>query len=123
MTDARQRHPLGRDRTASYDLLISGFCLDCLSRSKTIWRRCMRNVFGLLKPRGSFVLFALRRSRAYRVGTSWFPAADLSRQDLESALLACGADPSSLDCRERELPGHASQGYRGMLLASGEVTA
>ena len=119
-TDARRRHPLGRQRDATYDLLISGFCLDCLSQSKAVWRRCMRNVFRLLKPGGSFVLFALRASRAYRVGTRWFPAANVSRRELASALLECGAEPGSIDVRECDLPGQSAQGYRGMLLASGE---
>jgi hypothetical protein len=123
LTDARRRHPLGRARAASYDLLISGFCLDCISHSKAVWQRCMANVFRLLKPRASFVLLALRGCRAYRVGSRWFPAANLSREELESALFACGADPASTDLRECELPGHAGQGYRGVLLAGGETTA
>lgn len=122
LTDARRRYPLGRERDASYDLLISGFCLDCLSQSKAVWRRCMTNVFRLLKPRASFVLIALRACRAYRVGTRWFPAANLSRGELESALFA-GASPSSLTLAECELPGHAGQGYGGLFLASGERTA
>ena len=50
LTDARERWPLGPTRVAGYDLLISGFCLDCLTQSKAVWRQCMRNVFGLLKP-------------------------------------------------------------------------
>lgn len=121
LTDARRRYPLGRERDAAYDLLISGFCLDCLSQSRAVWRRCMRNVFRLLKPRASFVLIALRACRAYRVGARWFPAANLSRAELESTLATCGVDLASTDLRECELPGHAAQGYRGLLLASGQL--
>jgi hypothetical protein len=77
LTDARNRHPLGEERVGTYDLLISGFCLDCLSQSKAVWRRCMRNVFGLLEPGGAFVLLALRDCKAYRIGERWFPAADI----------------------------------------------
>jgi SAM-dependent methyltransferase len=120
LTDARHRRPLGPDRVASYDLLISGFCVDCLSRSKAVWRRCMRNVFGLLKPGGSFVLLSLRGCKGYRVGAQWFPGANIQSGDLESVLHGCGADPASLEIAECELPTHADQGYTGILLASGQ---
>ena len=123
LTDARDRLPLGQARVARYDLLISGFCLDCLSESKVLWRRCMRNVFKLLKPGGSFVVLALRGCEGYRVGEHWFPAANIQSGDLKAALVECGADQVSLEIAQRELPGHASQGYRGILLASGQTTA
>jgi hypothetical protein len=121
LTDARQRYPLGPARVASYDLLISSFCMDSLSRSKVVWRRCMRNVFGLLKPGGSFVILSLRGCEAYRVGAQWFPGANVQLSDLESALLECGAAPARLEIAESELPTHADQGYTGMLLASGRT--
>jgi hypothetical protein len=123
LTDARKRRPLRPDRVASYDLLISGFCLDCLSRSKAVWRRCMRNVFGLLKPGGSFVILSLRGCEAYRVGAQWFPGANIQLGDLESALLECGADPARLEIAESELPTHADQGYTGILLTGGQISA
>lgn len=123
LTDAREHHPLGPARSASYDLLISGFCLDCLTQSKAVWRRCMGNVFGLLKPGASFVIMALRSCEGYRVGEQWFPGANIRSGDLESALIECGASPASLEVAERELPSHASQGYQGILLASGQMFA
>jgi hypothetical protein len=120
LTDARDQRPMGPARVASYDLLISGFCVDCLSRSKAVWRRCMRNVFGLLKPGGSFVIMSLRGCYGYRVGAQWFPGANIQSGDLESVLHECGADPASMDIAECELPTHADQGYTGILMASGQ---
>jgi hypothetical protein len=120
-TDANRRYPLGRGRSASYDLLISGFCLDCMSQSKAVWRRCMRNVFGVVKPGGSFVVLALRDCEGYRVGSRWFPGANISRTDFESALIECGAEPADLEIAECELPSHEAQGYRGVLMACGRT--
>ncbi len=120
-TDARRRDPLGPERSASYDLLVSSFCLDCLSPSRAVWRRCMRNVFGLLRPGGSFVLLALRDCERYRVGERWFPAANVSRRDMEAALLTFGAVPGELEIEECELSSHADQGYRGLLMACGRT--
>jgi hypothetical protein len=123
VTDARDRHPLGPQAIARYDLLISGFCLDCLSPSKAVWRDCMRNVFGLLEPGGAFVLLALRGCEGYRVGEQWFPGANVQSADLESVLLECGVDPMRLQIAETDLPSHADQGYTGILAACGETTA
>ncbi len=100
--------------------LAASAYVDCLSRSKAVWRRGMRNVFGLLKPGGSFVILSLRGCEGYRVGAQWFPGANIHLGDLESVLLECGADPARLEIAECELPTHASQGYTGILLASGQ---
>lgn len=120
-TDARARYALGPGRLAHYDLLISSFCLDCISGSQAVWRRCLRNVFGVLKPGGAFVLMSLDACRAYRVGDRWFPAANIRAGDLEAALLTCAVDPRSLTIVRRDVPGHAEQGYQAILLASGYV--
>lgn len=122
LTDARHRQPLGPERTGAYDLLISGFCLDCVSQSKAVWRRCMRNVFGLLEPGGSFVLLALRGCKGYRVGDQWFPGADIQLGDWRAGLLECQADAAHLEVAEHELPSHAGQGYAGILLACGRTS-
>jgi SAM-dependent methyltransferase len=123
LTDARERNPLGPARVAAYDLLISSFCVDCLSQSKAVWRRCMSNVFRLLKPGGSFVVQALRSCEGYRVGGQWFPGANIQSSDFESVLLECGADLATLKVEEHDLPSHASQGYEGMLMASGQTSS
>lgn len=120
-TDARARYALGPGRLAYYDLLVSSFCLDCISGSRTIWRRCMRNVFGTVKPGGAFILMSLDACRAYRVGDRWFPAANIRVDDLEMALLACNVDPRSLTIVRHDVPDHADQGYEAILLASGFV--
>jgi hypothetical protein len=122
-TDANNRHPLGAERFAYYDLLISGFCLDCFTQSKTDWQQCMNNVFGLVKPGGAFVMLALRSCEWYRVGERFFPAANITRVDLGSALVECGADPARMEITDRDLPSHADQGYQGVLLACGWIAA
>ena len=121
VSDARKRFPLGPAGSATYDLLISGFCLDCFTRSQAVWQRSMRHVFGLLKPGGSFVLAAFRRCTGYSVGERWFPAVNLSRRDWEAALLQCRACPASLMIAEHSSPAHAGYEYEGILLACGQT--
>ena len=122
-TDARKPYPLRKARVATYDLLVSGFCLDCLSPSQAVWRRCMRHVFRLLKPGGAFVLAAFLRCRGYSVGARWFPSANLGRRDWEDGLLRSGACGKSLRIAVHRSPAQAKAEYRGILMACGQTTA
>lgn len=119
VSDARWRHPLGPEAEGSYDLLVSGFCIDAVSSRKDVWRRCMRNVVSTLAPGGLLILHALHRCRGYKVGERTFPGADLSVDDLRGALLAGGFDPGSLDIQVVPTPDNAPYGYSGILVASG----
>lgn len=118
-TDAFETHPLGPARAASYDLLLSGFCVDCISQSRELWRAALGNIVSLVKPGGAFVILALEGCAAYRAGDAWFPAANVRQADLRQALLECGSEPASLDVTRCLLPSHRAQGYEGILLASG----
>jgi hypothetical protein len=118
ITDARDRHPLSKYRVGSYDLVITGYCLDCLSASKRVWARCMRNVLSLLRPGGSLVLCALNRSRAFRTGGTWFPAANIGRDDLFATLRTNGFDAGSIAIERHDFPEHRASGYEAILLAT-----
>lgn len=120
LTDARDRHPLGTDRHAFYDLLVSGFCLDAISSDRRIWRASMRNVLSTLRGGGLLVLHALHRCRAYRVADRLFPCADLSVDDLFESLLASGFKRSTIDIQFAPCPENAAYGYSGILMASGK---
>ncbi len=117
-SDARWEHPLGADREGFYDLLISGFCLDAVSRDRRIWRQCMQNVLATLRSGGLLVLHALHRCQAYRVADRLFPGADLSADDLNASLIANGFRRSSIDIVFAPCPENAVYGYRGILMAS-----
>ncbi len=118
LSDARSPRPLGEDREGFYDLIISGFCLDAVSRDKFIWRACMRNVLATLRSGGLLVLHALHRCRAYRVANRLFPGADVSADDIFEALVANGFRRSSIDLQLAPCPENAVYGYSGILTAS-----
>ncbi|HEY1861141.1 MAG TPA: guanitoxin biosynthesis pre-guanitoxin forming N-methyltransferase GntF [Gemmataceae bacterium] len=122
-TDARQPYPLGPARVGTYDLLVSGFCLDCLSPSQAVWRRCTRHVLRLLRPGGSFVFAAFLRCPGYSVGERWFPGANLSRGDWQAGLVHSGASPAALKIAVHKAPAQARAEYRGILLACGQTVA
>jgi hypothetical protein len=119
LSDARQRDPLGPGREGFYDLLVSGFCIDAISRDKGVWSACMRNVLATLRRGGLLVLHALHRCQAYRVADRLFPGADLSADDLFESLLANGFARASIDIQFAPCPENAMYGYSGILMASG----
>ncbi len=118
VSDARWRHPLGRERDAFYDLLVSGFCLDAISADKRVWRRCMRNVLSMVAPGGTAILHFLHRCRAYKVGNRMFPGSNLSTDDVARALADAGFSAASIDVQVIPCPNNAEYGYAGILTAS-----
>jgi hypothetical protein len=118
-TDARHRHPLGQGYTEHYDLLVSGYCLDCISSSHDIWRQCMRNVLATLAPGGTLFLNALWRCASYQVRNRWFPCAQVDVDDLYACLIDNGFDRRTLDIEAFAYPDQQAHGYPGILVALG----
>ncbi len=122
-TDACQPFPLGRGGSGRYDLLVSGYCLDCISGERGVWRRAMRNVLSLLRPGGALLLDSLWRCSAYQVKDRWFPGANLDVDDLYQCLKDNGFAPSSIDVEAFEYPDQSECGYPGILIVSGRKRA
>jgi hypothetical protein len=118
-TDARHRYPLGQGYTEHYDLLITGYCLDCISGSRVVWRQCMQNVLSTLAPGGTLFLNALWRCSAYQVQSHWFPGSDVDVDDLHASLIDNGFERRTLDIQAFAYPDQRSHGYPGILIALG----
>lgn len=118
LSDARWRYPLGAERTSFYDLIVSGFCLDAISRDKRVWAACMRNVLAMLRAGGLVVLHALHRCAAYRVASRLFPGADVSADELFESLRENGFARSTIDIQFAPCPENVVYGYSGILMAS-----
>lgn len=118
VSDARWADPLGARHRGVYDLLISGFCLDAISDDKSIWRQCMSNVMSMIAPGGMVILHFLHRCTAYKCGDRLFPGADLSVDDVATALTELDFRPESIDVQLIPCPDNAEFGYSGILTAS-----
>lgn len=118
-TDARHRYPLGQGYTEHYDLLVTGYCLDCISSSRAVWRQCMRNVLSTLAPGGELFLNALWRSSAYQVQEHWFPCSAVDVDDLHACLIENGFERRTLDIQAFAYPDQQAHGYPGILIALG----
>lgn len=122
-TDAREAQPLGAARTAHYDLLVTGYCLDCISDDPAVWRAAMRNVLALVRPGGALLLDALWRCTSYQVGERWFPSANVDVDDLHACLLENGFVRSSIEIESHPCPEQEACGYPGILVASAKKHA
>ncbi len=117
-TDARLPRPLGEHDVAGYDLLVTGYCLDCIAGERDVWRSAMRHVLALLRPGGDLLLDALWRCRAYQVEDRWFPSANVDVDDLYACLRDNGFTRRSIEIESHAYPEQASCGYPGILIAT-----
>jgi hypothetical protein len=113
--DARHPRPLDE----RYATVISAYCADSATDDRATWEAFMRHIGGLVRPGGVFLTSALRRCRYYVVGGKRFPGANVDEHDVRAAL---EAGFGHVTVETRELAEHASQGYRGIVLASGSAS-
>jgi hypothetical protein len=108
--DARDREPVSE----RYSTVVSAYCADSATADRATWEAYMRHISGLVRPGGTFITAALRRSTSYLVGGKQFPSADVDEHDLRAVL-----EPE-FDCaiEVREVPEHARLGYAGIVLAT-----
>lgn len=119
--DLREVSPLGSapDAEASaYDVVVSAFCADSATDNLATWEVYVGRIAKLVRPGGTLVLAALRRSRSYRVGGRLFPSANVDEEDLRRAL---GPLTSSLTVEVCHMPDEGRHGYNGILLARGQT--
>jgi hypothetical protein len=109
--DAREPVPAGE----RYATVVSAYCADSATGDRATWEAFMGHIAGWVRPGGLLVTAALRRCRRYVVAGKPFPSANVDEHDLRAVL-----EPEFRGAIEaRAVPGHASQGYSGIVLAWG----
>ena len=69
--------------------MISAYCAELATDDKITWATYMRRITGLVRPGGTLMTAALRRSRGYRVGGKTFPSPDVDENDMRAVLEPC----------------------------------
>lgn len=113
--DAHDADPLGPARRGFYPLVTSHYCAEGATRDKQAWRRCMRNIAGLVAPGGTFILSACAAADYYCVGGRNFPCAGIDARDVLSCLVDLGF--GDIDVRVRQVPDHSEQGFSSVVFA------
>jgi hypothetical protein len=100
----------------SYGTVISAFCADSATSDRHSWATYMERIAGLVRPGGTFMTAALRRSRGYLVGGKIFPSPDIDERDMRAVLEPRFGD-ANLEIEVYELAEHGSHGYASIVLA------
>ena len=80
----------------------------------TTWQTYMRRIAGMVRPGGTLLVAALRRSHGYRVGGKLFPSANVDEADLQFVLQPLFE--AELRIEVRELPDASPKGYSSIVL-------
>jgi len=116
--DLRRPYPLGPGAADPYGIVISAYCADSATGNLTQWHIFMQRIGALVRPGGTILAAALRRSCGYRVGGKLFPSANIDEGDLREALgLYC--DSGDLKVEVAQLGAPNAKGYDSILLAQG----
>ena len=112
--DLRRPRPLGEDSTEPYGTVVSAYCADSATDDLTTWQTYMRRIAGMVRPGGTLLIAALRRSHGYRVGGKLFPSANVDEADLQLVLQPLFK--AELKIEVGELPDASPKGYSSIVL-------
>jgi hypothetical protein len=107
-------HPLMDGST--YPLVFSFYCADSATPSKAQWRLFMLNLFNLVQPGGTLILSALHNTRAYNVGTQYFPSAQVTEQDVCTVLHEGNFVQRTLDLQVIPVSEWAAEGFDSVII-------
>jgi hypothetical protein len=107
------RHPLKDQST--YPLVLSFYCADSATHSKSQWRLFMQHLFNLVEPGGTLILSALHNTTRYDVGNRYFPSAQVTENDMYAILSEGYFEQKTLDLRVVPVAEWAEEGFESIL--------
>jgi hypothetical protein len=107
-------HPLMDGST--YPLVVSFYCADSATPDKAQWRLFMLHLFNLVQPGGTLILSALNNTKGYRVGTRYFPSAQVTEQDMYLVLHEGNFVHKTLDLQVTPVAEWAEEGFESIII-------
>lgn len=102
----------------SAPLVTSYFVADSATRSKNVFARMTKNAFEIVADDGLFVATYLGGCTKYRVGRRWLSCANVSEDDIRSALVNAGA--KKVTVWRFDTPEMAHEGFNHIFAAVAE---
>jgi hypothetical protein len=112
------KHPC-RDG-ATYPLVLSFYCADSATHSKSQWRIFMRHLFSLIESGGTLILSALHNTTQYKVGRRCFPSAQVNENDMYTILSEEQFCKKTLDIRVINISGWEEEGFDSIILVKAQ---
>ncbi len=113
--DASRLHSIDGPESA-YDVLVTNFCAESATSDRSEWRSFFANIVSLLKPGGTLIMSALSGATSYSVGSRWFPAVDISEEDLFEVLDEEGFKRKTIEIRSVQAD-RPTRDYSGLIFA------
>ncbi|KAK3107631.1 hypothetical protein FSP39_018768 [Pinctada imbricata] len=77
-------------KNPSYDVITSLLCLEAVSDSREVYKKCLANVTRLVKEGGYIIMLGVLESTFYKVGSFRFPCAPITAEDVIAGVKANG---------------------------------
>ncbi len=116
--DLRKDEPL--EDNQMYDLVLSFYCADSVTSSKTEWRMLMNHLFNLVAPGGTLIISALWQTHHYSINDEHFPSANVHEEDIFSVLMVAQFEPSTIDVQVVHVPEWVGEGFSGITIAKAQ---
>ncbi|MCA9912706.1 MAG: methyltransferase domain-containing protein [Anaerolineae bacterium] len=100
-----------------YDVVMSHFCLDAVTREKAQWQENIRNLCTLLQPGGTLILSSLREAHFPEEGKRAFPNVYLQEEDVRETLESVGFPAESIRIVSADAD-NTDRDYTGIILSS-----
>lgn len=114
--DIRSADPLGKSKRREYGIVISAYCADSATEARVVWEVYMRRMIEMVRPGGTLIIAALRRTHCYLVGGKPFPSANIDESDFH-AVLGPHFERENLVIQVCQVPECKSHGYSSIVLA------
>lgn len=99
-----------------YPLIVSIFCVDSATDSKSKWEEFMSNIINHLAQDGHFIFSALRKATSYKVGNRKFPSANIDENTIMDFLTKQGFAKESIKIEVANVPFSEPMGYNSIIL-------
>lgn len=94
-----------------FDVISTGFCLDCISQSEAEFSKSLKKLAAFLNNGGTLLLTSLLEAESYKIGDISFRAFPISEENLNRILTEIGFKINRCEITNAE----RSQGYKGII--------
>ena len=117
--DALSEKVIPVNESSQFDIVSSGFCLECISNKEEEFIKALTNVAKRVASHGYLILTLLKNSRRYKVAGKNFPAFPIDSAYIKKLLPKLGFRLQEV----RESLAEQDQGYEGLIALVAQRTA
>lgn len=116
--NAKVGRPLGKHNSKKYDIVSANFVPESITKYKKTWKNSIKRILSLVKDDGYFINTSIigARSYNYKVGSLFFPAFKVSKDEIKAELMLNGFKPIFDDVAIVDEEFREKEGFEGMYM-------